>query len=130
MILDTLTLLTVTSQTTTQTGTSYLLAYRDPSPDMANSRARLFGTITQSGGATSPLGTLTIETSDNGTNWVSISSGDWVTNADETVHIDGDEVVLMKYVRAKLTPSGGTAPTLSCRIVLAISQPFSSTAQA
>lgn len=73
---------------------------------------RLFGSITQAGGATSPTGKVYFETSMDGTTWHSQELTDFATDASETITKDVD-VRVMSYARVKVVPAGGTAPTLT-----------------
>lgn len=121
-------LLSITEAVTTdQTGTAYRIDRTDNEVEESETWA-CSGSLTQSGGATSPTGTLYLEVSDNGTDWIRLPVSDAATDADETVYFHAAQGALYRYVRAKLIVGGATAPSLTGRMILGTSGDYAFTA--
>ncbi len=114
------TLLDVSQATNTaQTGSTYLLlpVSGDSVPSTAQS-LRVFFHATLSGGATSPTVDVRLQTSDDKTNWINVTSMTQLTAA-----IPRHEFVTVSalgpYVRAITELGGGTVPNHTAKVVLA-----------
>lgn len=108
---------------TAQTET-YTITSTDNSP--ADQVFYLFGTLTQSGGATSPVASLVVEQSVDGSTWAPAVAID-TDGTDESASITPVSVQMTKHLRVRLTVGGATAPAVVANVQLASDASFTAT---
>lgn len=118
------TLLNVTTPTNqAQTGTTYLLLPAEGGQDESEQDFRAFIDATQTGGATSPTTDVYIQTSGDGTNWITVGNMTQLTSSTER-HEFVAVSHLGPFVRAISALAGGTLPNHTVTVRLASDRPF------
>lgn len=114
----------LTGVNTDQTGPIYRLAPGSDASDVIN--VKVFVTQNASGGASTPTHQVVIESSTDGVAWVTAITGT-SRAADGTIYteyLDGADLFLGPYIRAKLALGGGTKPTATCKVELISDRPL------
>lgn len=107
-----------------QTGSTYAVLPSDAdAQNDAGQGFRAFFALTQSGGVTSPTTDAVVETSPDGTNWVTVASATQLTS-DGSGTSFVDIAALAGFVRARTTLGGATNPDHTAKIVLVSNGPF------
>lgn len=114
------TLYNVTGKTATETGSTYeIVPVKGGVVHQGNQEIHAVVSYTTEGGASSPTMDATIETSVDGTSWYTWGGITQVTtNTSGVQQIYTTSKFFYRYVRAKLTLGGGTAPTTACKVDL------------
>lgn len=118
-------LLAVTVATnTTQTGTAFRLAPQDPATGAPV--VKVSTVVSATGGASTPTAQVVLETSADGTTWLTAATGaaraaDGQTYAEV---LDPANGFVELYVRARLVLAGGTPPSATCQVEVVADRAF------
>lgn len=124
------TIYTATAIIASATGAAYLLAPLDGDElDGQNQEFRAALVMTTTGGASTPTADLIIETSNDGTNWMTWVQSSQVTTATTLTEIKGASALdLGRYVRARVALAGGTPFTTTVSLAIVSNGRFTATA--